>query len=581
MAVKSTLMPSLVNEGKITQEQATEILKDCEKRDIPCVQGIVESGFIQSDDLATFCTDYFGLALLNLDEFDLQDIPKQFLNEKLIRKYHALPVYLQGHTLYLALSDPTNMEALDEFGFVFSVHTEPFLVDELKLQKAIKFLTTSSEQQLSEQTEANVDPDADLVSVEGELNDLSGADASNDNGAGTAIDTTKQEEDDAPVVKFINQMLLKAISMGASDLHFEPYETKYRVRFRIDGILHQVATPPVNLKERFSARLKVMSRLDIAEKRLPQDGRIKLKIGANKTMDMRVNSLPTLWGEKIVLRILDSSAAKLNIDQLGFNDVQKKQYLDALAKPQGLILVTGPTGSGKTVSLYTGLSILNDEETNISTAEDPVEINLYGINQVQMNPKAGLTFASALRAFLRQDPDVIMVGEIRDLETAEIAIKSAQTGHLVLSTLHTNSAAETLTRLLNMGVPSFNIASSCTLIMAQRLARRLCQKCKVEQQVSEQQLRAIGYTEEEIKSGIKLYGPAGCSACSGGYKGRVGIYEIMVMNDRLAEAIMNGANSIELNRIAVEQGMQTLRRSALEKASLGLTSVAEVKRVTS
>lgn len=581
MAVKSTLMPSLVNEGKITQEQATEILKDCEKRDIPCVQGIVESGFIQSDDLATFCTDYFGLALLNLDEFDLQDIPKQFLNEKLIRKYHALPVYLQGHTLYLALSDPTNMEALDEFGFVFSVHTEPFLVDELKLQKAIKFLTTSSEQQLSEQTETNGDPDADLVSVEGELNDLSGADASNDNGAGTAIDTTKQDEDDAPVVKFINQMLLKAISMGASDLHFEPYETKYRVRFRIDGILHQVATPPVNLKERFSARLKVMSRLDIAEKRLPQDGRIKLKIGANKTMDMRVNSLPTLWGEKIVLRILDSSAAKLNIDQLGFNDVQKKQYLDALAKPQGLILVTGPTGSGKTVSLYTGLSILNDEETNISTAEDPVEINLYGINQVQMNPKAGLTFASALRAFLRQDPDVIMVGEIRDLETAEIAIKSAQTGHLVLSTLHTNSAAETLTRLLNMGVPSFNIASSCTLIMAQRLARRLCQKCKVEQQVSEQQLRAIGYTEEEIKSGIKLYGPAGCSACSGGYKGRVGIYEIMVMNDRLAEAIMNGANSIELNRIAVEQGMQTLRRSALEKASLGLTSVAEVKRVTS
>ncbi|MCR4553578.1 MAG: type IV-A pilus assembly ATPase PilB [Succinivibrionaceae bacterium] len=581
MAVKSTLMPSLVNAGKITQEQANEIQKDCEKRDVPYVQGVVESGFIQSDDLANFCTDYFGLALLNLDEFDLQDIPKQFLNEKLIRKYHALPVYLQGHTLYLALSDPTNVEALEEFGFVFSVHTEPFLVDELKLQKAIKFLTTSSEQQLTEQTEANGDPDADLVSVEGELNDLSGADAQADNGAGTAIDTTKSEEDDAPVVKFINQMLLKAISMGASDLHFEPYETKYRVRFRIDGILHQVATPPVNLKERFSARLKVMSRLDIAEKRLPQDGRIKLKIGANKTMDMRVNSLPTLWGEKIVLRILDSSAAKLNIDQLGFNDVQKKQYLDALAKPQGLILVTGPTGSGKTVSLYTGLSILNDEETNISTAEDPVEINLYGINQVQMNPKAGLTFASALRAFLRQDPDVIMVGEIRDLETAEIAIKSAQTGHLVLSTLHTNSAAETLTRLLNMGVPSFNIASSCTLIMAQRLARRLCQKCKVEQQVSEQQLRAIGYTEEEIKNGIKLFGPAGCSACSSGYKGRVGIYEIMVMNDRLAEAIMNGANSIELNRIAVEQGMQTLRRSALEKASLGLTSLAEVRRVTS
>lgn len=579
MAGKSTLMPSLVNEGKLSQEQAEEIQKDCEKRDIPYVQGVVESGYIKSDDLANFCTEYFGLALLNLDDFDLGDIPKQFLNEKLIRKYHALPVYLQGHTLYLALSDPTNVEALEEFGFSFSVHTEPFLVDELKLQKAIKFLTTSSEQQLSEQTESG--GSADLEVMGAELNALGGDDTDQDNGAGTAIDTTKQDEDDAPVVKFINQMLLKAISMGASDLHFEPYETKYRVRFRIDGILHQIATPPVNLKERFSARLKVMSRLDIAEKRLPQDGRIKLKIGPNKTMDMRVNSLPTLWGEKIVLRILDSSAAKLNIDQLGYNDVQKKQYLDALARPQGLILVTGPTGSGKTVSLYTGLSILNDEETNISTAEDPVEINLYGINQVQMNAKAGLTFASALRAFLRQDPDVIMVGEIRDLETAEIAIKAAQTGHLVLSTLHTNSAAETLTRLLNMGVPSFNIASSCTLIMAQRLARRLCQKCKVEQQVSEPQLRAIGFTEEEIKNGLKLYGPQGCDACSGGYKGRVGVYEIMVMNDRLAEAIMNGANSIELNKIAVEQGMMTLRRSALEKASLGLTSIAEVKRVTS
>lgn len=575
MAVKSTLLPVLVSEGKLTQTQADEIIKDCEQRDIPVIQGIVETKLITSDDLANFCTEHFSLSLLNLDEFDLQEIPKQFLNEKLIKKFHALPVYLQGRTLYLALSDPTNLEALEEFGFSFSLHTEPFLVDELKLQKAIKILTDS----VADQLNVN-DGLTDEASMDGALEAL-GADDEPDqtNNQGTAVDT--DSDDDAPVVKFINQMLLKAIQMGASDLHFEPYETKYRIRFRIDGILHQIATPPVNLKERFSARLKVMSRLDIAEKRLPQDGRIKLKIGPNKTMDMRVNSLPTLWGEKIVLRILDSSAAKLNIDQLGYNDVQKKQYLDALSKPQGLILVTGPTGSGKTVSLYTGLSILNDEETNISTAEDPVEINLYGINQVQMNPKAGLTFASALRAFLRQDPDVIMVGEIRDLETAEIAIKAAQTGHLVLSTLHTNSAAETLTRLLNMGVPSFNIASSCTLIMAQRLARRLCSKCKEVQDVSEQQMRAVGFTEEEIKEGIQLYGPVGCDACSGGYKGRVGVYEIMVMNDRIAEAIMNDANSIEINKIAVEQGMMTLRKSALEKAKLGLTSISEVKRVTS
>lgn len=575
MAVKSTLLPVLVGEGKLTQSQADEIIKDCEKRDIPVIQGIVETKLISSDDLANFCTEHFSLSLLNLDEFDLQEIPKNFLNEKLIKKFHALPVYLQGRTLYLALSDPTNLEALEEFGFSFGLHTEPFLVDELKLQKAIKILTDS----VAEQLNVNDGMSDELDNMDS-LEALSADDEPNDtNNQGAAVET--DSEDDAPVVKFINQMLLKAIQMGASDLHFEPYETKYRIRFRIDGILHQIATPPVNLKERFSARLKVMSRLDIAEKRLPQDGRIKLKIGPNKTMDMRVNSLPTLWGEKIVLRILDSSAAKLNIDQLGYNDVQKKQYLDALSKPQGLILVTGPTGSGKTVSLYTGLSILNDEETNISTAEDPVEINLYGINQVQMNPKAGLTFASALRAFLRQDPDVIMVGEIRDLETAEIAIKAAQTGHLVLSTLHTNSAAETLTRLLNMGVPSFNIASSCTLIMAQRLARRLCSKCKQVQDVSEQQMRAVGFTEEEIKEGIQLYGPVGCDACSGGYKGRVGVYEIMVMNDRIAEAIMNDANSIEINKIAVEQGMMTLRKSALEKAKLGLTSIAEVKRVTS
>ncbi len=574
MAGKSTLLPSLINAGYLSKDQAEEITKDAEVREVHLVQALIDSKAISSEDLANYCTDQFALSLLDLDEFDLDEIPKQFLNEKLIQKYHALPVYLQGRTLYLALSDPTNVEALEEFGFVFGLHTEPFLVDEIKLQKAIKTLTESVSEALN--VDESNDENSDL---------LSGLDDPNAAAAQDPSEGSEDDEDDAPIVKYINKMLLDAIKMGASDLHFEPYETKYRVRFRIDGILKQVDQPPASLKDRFSARLKVMSKLDIAEKRLPQDGRIKLVIDkkTKKTMDMRVNSLPTLWGEKIVLRILDSSAAKLNIDQLGFNDVQKKQYLDALGKPQGLILVTGPTGSGKTVSLYTGLSILNNEETNISTAEDPVEINLYGINQVQMNNKAGLTFASALRAFLRQDPDVIMVGEIRDLETAEIAIKAAQTGHMVLSTLHTNSAAETLTRLLNMGVPSFNIASSCTLIMAQRLARRLCQNCKVEAPESETLLRSIGYTEEEIQQGIQLFGPnaEGCEKCSGGYKGRVGIYEIMVMNEQIAEAIMGGANSIEINRIAVEMGMQTLRRSALEKARLGQTSLAEVRRVTS
>ncbi|MBP9643718.1 MAG: type IV-A pilus assembly ATPase PilB, partial [Budvicia sp.] len=387
-------------------------------------------------------------------------------------------------------------------------------------------------------------------------------------------------EDDAPIVKYINKVLLDAVRKGASDLHFEPYEKKYRIRFRIDGILYEVATPPVNLSSRFSARLKVMARLDIAERRLPQDGRIKLKLAKNRSIDLRVSTLPTMWGEKVVLRILDSSAASLNIEMLGFDDKQKKLYLNTLAKPQGMILVTGPTGSGKTVSLYTGLNILNTNECNISTAEDPVEINLPGINQVQINPKAGLTFAGALRSFLRQDPDVVMVGEIRDLETAEIAIKAAQTGHLVLSTLHTNSSAETLTRLLNMGVPAFNVASSVTLIMAQRLARRLCPHCKQPHHIPDNELLEMGYTHDEVTAGITLYKPIGCSECSNGYKGRVGIYEMMPMSENIANLIMEGGNSLQIAQIAIKEGMMTLYRSGLEKARIGVTSLAEVNRVT-
>ncbi|MEG0009528.1 MAG: PilB family type IVa pilus assembly ATPase TapB, partial [Aeromonas sp.] len=489
---------------------------------------------------------------------------QKYLNQKLIEKHHVLPIYTQGHTLYIAMSDPTNVSALEDFGFSFGLHTEALLVEEIKLTTAIAKLMESEQDVLGV---AHID-ETEISELE-----VSNEDSRLDEGVNTT-------DDDAPIVKYIHKIMIDAIKRGASDLHFEPYETKYRIRFRIDGILHEVATPPVNLANRFAARLKVMAKLDIAERRLPQDGRIKLKLSRSKSMDMRVNTLPTMWGEKIVIRLLDSSAARLNLDQLGFDDRQKAQYLNALSKPQGMILVTGPTGSGKTVSLYTGLNILNTHEVNISTAEDPVEINLSGVNQVQINPKAGLTFASALRSFLRQDPDVVMVGEIRDLETAEIAIKASQTGHLVLSTLHTNSAAETLTRMMNMGVPAFNIASSVTLIMAQRLARKLCEHCKTPEIVPDVELLELGFSQQQLVAGLRLFKPVGCKECSGGYRGRVGIYEIMLMSDNIAKLIMQGANSLQIAAIAQKEGMRNLRTSGLEKARLGVTSLAEINRIT-
>jgi type IV pilus assembly protein PilB len=562
----SGLALSLVSSALLSDEESRKYSAEAKQQRKPLVTFLVENKILASAALAEFCEQEYGIPLLDLDAFDLGEIPQKYLNNKLIDKHHALPIYTQGHTLYVAMSDPTNVTALEDFGFSFGLHTEALLVDELKLQKAIQKLTEGVSEALG--VDNLSDSDMDGLEVAEESNQLDNK--SSDDG-----------DDDAPIVKYINKVLLDAIKRGASDLHFEPYETKYRIRFRIDGILHEIANPPVNLSSRFSARLKVMSRLDIAERRLPQDGRIKLKISKTKAMDLRVNSLPTMWGEKIVLRILDSSAARLNIDQLGYEPEQKETYLKALAKPQGMILVTGPTGSGKTVSLYTGLNILNTSERNISTAEDPVEINLMGINQVQVNPKAGLTFASALRAFLRQDPDVVMVGEIRDLETAEIAIKAAQTGHLVLSTLHTNSAAETLTRMMNMGVPAFNIASSVTLIMAQRLARRLCDHCKAPEVIPAHELLALGYSQEQLDAGLQLYKPMGCPECSGGYKGRVGIYEMMSMSEAIANLIMEGGNSLQIASLAQQEGMRTLRQSGLDKARLGITSLAEVNRVTS
>ena len=566
MARSSGLVYSLVNAHLITSDKGREIEDNAVREGMPIVTYVVNNKIVSSEDLRKILEREYGYPYLDLDQIDVTEIGDKYLNEKLIVKNHALPVFVQNKTLYLAMSDPTNVQALDDFGFTYAMHTDTLLVDELKLQKAIGKLFSNALDEL------------DVGLSEGDLADLE----TEDPDANVANDPT-EEGDEAPVVKFVNKLLLDSIKKGASDLHFEPYEKKYRVRFRIDGILHEVATAPVSLASKIAARIKVMSHLDIAERRVPQDGRIKLKVSPTKSMDMRVNTLPTLWGEKIVMRILDSSAAKLDIEKLGFEDEQKQKYLEALAKPQGLILVTGPTGSGKTVSLYTGLSILNTVETNISTAEDPVEINLEGINQVQMNNKAGLNFASALRAFLRQDPDVIMVGEIRDLETAEVAIKAAETGHLVLSTLHTNSAPETLTRLINMGVAGFNIAATVTIIMAQRLARRLCEKCKIPDSVPESELLKIGYTHEEIANGLRIFkpNPQGCDGCSGGYKGRVGIYEIFKMSDNLAQLIMEGANSIQIAQEAEKEGMVPLRKSGLKKVAQGVTSLSEVFRVTS
>ena len=560
------LLVSLIRAGIIQDDQSSLLQDRARSEKKTLVTYLIDNDIVTSSQLAEICEQEYGIPLLDLDAFDLGEIPQKYLNAKLIEKHHALPIYTQGNTLYIAVSDPTNVTALEDFGFTFSLHTEALLVDERKLQYAINRLMEPTEDEFSKSM---------------------GDDAIGDLEVGDVDDARLQEtaetnsEDDAPIVKYINKVLVDAVRKGASDLHFEPYEKKYRIRFRIDGILYEIATPPVNLANRFSARLKVMARLDIAERRLPQDGRIKLRLAKNKSIDLRVSTLPTMWGEKVVLRILDSSAASLNIEMLGFDDKQKQLYLDTLAKPQGMILVTGPTGSGKTVSLYTGLNILNTSELNISTAEDPVEINLPGINQVQINPKAGLSFASALRSFLRQDPDVVMVGEIRDLETAEIAIKAAQTGHLVLSTLHTNSAAETLTRLLNMGVPAFNVASSVTLIMAQRLARRLCPHCKQSHHIPDSELLEMGYTQQEVSEGITLYKPVGCEECSNGYKGRVGIYEMLPMSENIANLIMEGGNSLQIADMAIKEGMMTLYRSGLEKARMGITSLAEVNRVTS
>ena len=559
---QSSLLAALSKSNLIPVELVDQLGAAFIKQDKPFVRFLVEDKHYNAHKIAAILSKNFGIPLIDLKHFDTSLVPEGIRNEKLIRKHNALPLFLRGKVLFVAMSDPTDIDALEDIQFNTGYSTELVLVEETSLQETID-VVLENESDALEITELDAD-------------ELSGIEVQED----------KEEEkgssadgDDAPIVVYINKILLDAIRKGASDLHFEPYEKSYRIRFRIDGILTEIAKPPVTLASRMAARLKVMSKLDIAERRVPQDGRIKLALSKKKSIDFRVSTLPTMWGEKVVMRILDSSSAMLGIDMLGYEPEQKQIYTEALARPQGMILVTGPTGSGKTVSLYTGLNILNTAERNISTAEDPVEINLEGINQVQINTKAGLTFASALRSFLRQDPDIVMVGEIRDLETAEISIKAAQTGHLVLSTLHTNSAAETLTRLLNMGVPAYNVASSVSIIIAQRLARRLCNQCKSEEHVPDDQLLELGFPAEKLGS-FKLFKAVGCNDCTGGYKGRVGIYEVIKISAEISSIIMEGGNSLDIAEQCRKEGYNSLRQSGILKAMNGITSLEEVNRVT-
>ncbi|WNO09633.1 type IV-A pilus assembly ATPase PilB [Teredinibacter sp. KSP-S5-2] len=568
--VLSGLARRLVRDEFLDEDTAHQAISQAEKQKTPLPVFLVENSSISPLDIANAAADEFGTPLIDLSALAKDITPKGLIDPKLVHKHYAFPLFKRGNRLFVAVSDPTNLHALDEIKFNTGLATEGLLVEADKLQTAIEAYLKAEEESIGDAL-GNLDEDSlDDLDIQAVDEDASPSDESS-------------EADEAPIVRFVNKVLLDAIKTGASDIHFEPYEKSYRVRLRTDGILNEVAKPPQNLAGRLAARLKVMSQMDISERRVPQDGRIKMKISKTRAIDFRVNSLPTLFGEKIVLRILDPSSAKLGIDALGYEDEQKKLYMDALAQPQGMILVTGPTGSGKTVSLYTGLNILNTPERNISTAEDPVEINLEGINQVNVNTKVGLTFAEALRSFLRQDPDIVMVGEIRDLETAEIGIKAAQTGHLVLSTLHTNSAPETLTRLLNMGVPAFNVATTVSLIIAQRLARRLCSNCKKPaDDIPDQVLKEEGFYEGIgiEKEDFTIFHPVGCNQCNNGYKGRVGVYEVVKITDSISRIIMEGGNAIQIADAARKEGFNNLRTSALRKVATGITSLEEANRVT-
>jgi type IV pilus assembly protein PilB len=556
----------LIQDGLVDEKTMTQAMAAAKEANSNLVSHLVVNGIANAREIAIAASQEFGVPLLDLDAIqpDLETI--KLVSDKLLAKHRVLPLVKRGKRLFVAVSDPTNLHALDEIKFQTGLSIEAVVVEEDKLQR----VGSKAIEQVDTQMPSLADDDLDLENL-----DVTGGEDELDKET-----VGRDDVEDAPIVRFVNKVLLDAIKKGASDIHFEPYEKSYRIRLRLDGYLKEIANPPVQLAVKLAARLKVMSRLDIAERRVPQDGRIKMRISKNRAIDFRVSTCPTLFGEKIVARILDPSSAMLGIDALGYEQVQREMYLQALAQPHGMILVTGPTGSGKTVSLYTGLNILNKEDTNISTAEDPAEINLPGVNQVNVNPKVGLTFASSLRAFLRQDPDVIMVGEIRDLETAEIAIKAAQTGHLVLSTLHTNDAPKTLTRLIDMGVKPYAIATSVSLIIAQRLARKLCNNCKAPIDMPPEALLKEGYTEEEIEQGIKIYKPVGCGSCTDGYKGRTGIYQVMPVTEEIQRIILQDGNAVDIAAQAAAEGIWDLRRSGLEKAKTGITSLDEVNQCT-
>jgi type IV pilus assembly protein PilB len=573
MAVTATQGPltglprRLVQDGVVSEADLLTALTAIEGKSGKLVPHLVANRLGDPRQIAIAAAHEFGVPLLDLDSVDVDLDVVKLVDEKLLTKHRILPILQRGKRLFIAVCDPTNLQALDEIKFQTTLRIEPIVVEQDKLEarvgRAIEAVDTSM-------SNLGEDDGFDLENLE-----VTGGDEE-----AAAGDVGTSDIDDAPIVRFVNKVMVDAIKKGASDIHFEPYEKHFRIRLRQDGVLTEIARPPVALAMKVAARLKVMARLDIAERRIPQDGRIKMKLSKNRAIDFRVNTCPTLFGEKVVCRLLDPSSAQLGIDALGYEEEQKKLYLANLAKPYGMILVTGPTGSGKTVSLYTGLNILNTADRNISTAEDPAEINVPGINQVNVNPKVGLTFAAALRAFLRQDPDVIMVGEIRDLETAEIAIKAAQTGHLVLSTLHTNDAPKTLTRLVDMGVKPYAIASSVSLIIAQRLARRLCPNCKEPVEIPAEALLKEGFTPADVEAGITIFHAKGCSQCTGGYKGRLGIYQVMTCSEAIGRIIMEGGNAMQIADQAKAEGVADLRQSGLKKVKDGLTSLEEINRVT-
>src|SRR5579863_4604142 len=556
----------LVQDGVVDESGMHAALQAASEKKTSFVTQLISGGTVKARDIAIVAAAEYGVPLFDLDALSIDLEAVRTVSDKLLAKHRVLPLFKRGKRLFLGVADPTNLHAIDEIKFQTSLAVEAIVVEDDKLQRK---LDKAIEQFDNQMPSLGDDEAIDLDSLE-----VSGG----DDELGDSV--TRDDVEDAPIVRFVNKVLLDAIRRGASDVHFEPYEKMFRVRLRMDGVLKEVAQPPVQLTGKIAARLKVMARLDIAERRVPQDGRIKMRLSKTRAIDFRVSSCPTLYGEKIVLRILDPSQAMLGIDALGYEPFQKDLYLKHLAKPQGMILVTGPTGSGKTVSLYTGLNILNFFFNDTATTEDPAEINLPGVNQVNVNNKVGLTFASALRAFLRQDPDVVMVGEIRDLETAEIAIKAAQTGHLVLSTLHTNDAPQTLTRLVDMGVKPYTIATSVSLIIAQRLARKLCNNCKQPIDIPAEAAKKEGFDPGDIEQGIRVYRAVGCGQCTDGYKGRLGIYQVMPVTETIGRIIMEGGGAMNVNDQAVKDGVWNLRRSGLEKVKVGLTSLEEVNSVT-